>query len=163
MADDLYCFDASSIIRLKQDFPRKVFPSVWEKVEELIRADRLIAPDEVFREVEKDDVLGPWAKRHKKMFMRPEQQQIDAARDVASRFPSLAKPGRFGPAADPFVVGLAHLQTQKQAGSLYESERKCVVVTEERGPVSIPGACRHYNLTCVSLVQLFEREGWVFH
>jgi len=163
MADDLYCLDASSIIRLKQDFPRKVFPSVWEKVEDLIRAGRLIAPDEVFREIEKDDVLGPWAKQHKKMFIKPDQEQINAAKHVAARFPGLAKPGRFGPAADPFVVGLARLQTQKQSGSLYEQQAKCIVVTEERGPESILGACKHYELTSVSLVELFEREGWVFH
>lgn len=162
MADDLYCSDASSIIRLKQDFPRKVFPAVWEKVEELIRVGRLIAPDEVYREIEKDDVLSPWAKKHKKMFVKPDQQQIDAAKDVASRFPSLAKPGRFGPAADPFVVGLAHLQTQKQPNSLYAPGAECFVVTEERGPASIPGACKQYKLTCISLVEVFEREGWVF-
>jgi hypothetical protein len=162
MADDLYCFDASSIIRLKQDFPRKIFPTVWEKVEQLIRAGRLIAPDEVFREVEQDDVLGPWGKQHKKMFRRADQQQIDAAKDVTSRFPGLAKAGRFGPAADPFVVGLAQLEAQKQSGSLYAPVGKCTVVTEERGPASIPGACKHYHLPCISLVELFEREGWVF-
>ncbi len=162
MAADLYCFDASSIIRLKQDFPRKVFPTVWEKVEELIRAGRLIAPDEVFREIKKDDVLGPWAKRNKKMFRRADQEQIDAAKDVTSRFPSLAKPGKFGPAADPFVVGLAHLESQKLSSLLLQSGAKCIVVTEERGPASIPGACTHFKLTCVSLVEVFERESWVF-
>jgi Domain of unknown function (DUF4411) len=162
MADDLYCFDASSIIRLKQDFPRKIFPAVWERVEELIRTKRLIAPDEVYREIEHDDVLGPWAKQRKRMFVRPDQQQVDAAKDVASHFPSLAKPGRFGPAADPFVVALAHLENQKRSGLLYAQAVKCVVVTEERGPASIPGACSHYKLTCIPLVGVFEREGWVF-
>jgi hypothetical protein len=162
MAADLYCIDASSLIRLKQDFPRKVFPTVWERMEELIRAGRLIAPDEVFREVEKDDVLGPWAKRNKKMFRRPDQEQIDAAKDVTSRLPSLAKPGKFGPAADPFVVGLAHLENQRLSGSLLEPEARCVVVTEERGPARMPGACAHYKLTCVTLVEVFEREGWEF-
>jgi len=161
MAADLYCIDASSLIRLKQDYSRKVFPGPWDKIEELIPGGRLIAPDEVFREVEKDDVLGPWAKQHKKMFMRPDQEQIDAAKDVTGRFPSLAKPGKFGPAADPFVVGLAHLQSQKLSASLLEAELKCVVVTEER-PAGIPGACKHYKLTCVSLLGLFEREGSEF-
>jgi hypothetical protein len=161
MAADLYCIDASSLIEIKQRFPQKVFPGVWEKVQDLIRERRLIAPDEVFREIEKDDVLGPWAKRHKKMFLKLDQEQIDAARDVTARFPSLAKPGTFSPAADPFVVGLARVQSQRLSASLLEPESKCVVVTEER-PAGIPAACKHHSLACISHIQMFEREGWVF-
>jgi hypothetical protein len=156
-----YCVDASSLIKLKQDFPPSVFPAVWEKVEELAGNGRLIAPDEVAREVENDDVLGPWTKRHKKVFRRLDQQQIDLAKDIETRFPKLAKPGKFGPAADPFVIALARLENQPSP-DLFETP-KCVVVTEEgRGPEQIPGACRHYKIDCVSLVELFQREGWVF-
>jgi hypothetical protein len=31
MAGEIYCIDASSLIKLKQDFPRAVFPSVWKR------------------------------------------------------------------------------------------------------------------------------------
>lgn len=161
MASDIYCIDASSLIEIKQRFPRKVFPGVWEKLEDLVRASRLIAPDEVFREVEKDDVLGPWAKHRRKMFAKPDQKQVDAAKEVTDRFPDLAKPGKLGPAADPFVVGLAHLRNQEASRSLLDTQLKCVVITEER-PAGIPNACKHYQLTCVSHIGMFEREGWVF-
>lgn len=159
MPDDLYCIDASALIDLGKYFPRKVFPTVWEKLEQLIREDRLFAPDEVFREVEKDDVVGPWAKQNKKMFGKPNQEQIDAAQDVVSRFPSLAKPGRFGPAADPFVVGLARLEGEKLSHSLLGSQAKCVVVSGDRG---IRHACASSGIPCVSLIELFQQEGWVF-
>ena len=66
MADDTYCIDASSLINLKQYYRRKVFSGVWDKIEEMVRAGRLIAPDEVRREIEKDDLLGPWAKKKQK-------------------------------------------------------------------------------------------------
>ncbi len=161
MADDVYCIDASSLIEIKQRFPRKVFPGVWEKVEELIPVGRLIAPDEVLREIEGDDVLGPWARRHKKMFISLDQEQIDAARDVTARFPGLAKPGKTGPAADPFVVGLAHVQGNKLGALLVQPQSQCFVVAEER-PTGIPAACKYYNLVCVSHIQMFERERWVF-
>jgi hypothetical protein len=46
MAADTYCIDASSLIKLKQDYRRNVFSGVWDKIEELAQADRLIAPDE---------------------------------------------------------------------------------------------------------------------
>jgi hypothetical protein len=162
MAADIYCIDASSLIKLKQDFPRQVFSTLWEKVEELVASGRLIAPDEVFREIEKDDMLGPWAKQNKNMFRKLDQDQLDAAKDVTSRFRNIAKPGRFGPAADPFVVALAHLESRRLRSSLLESQSECVVVSEERGPGKIPGACAHYDLTCVALVDLFQREGWKF-
>jgi len=162
MADDTYCIDASSLINLKQYYRRKVFSGVWDKIEEMVRADRLIAPDEVRREIEKDDVLGPWAKKNKKMFRKLDQEQTDTAKDVITLFPNLAKPGKFGPAADPFVVALARLEDRRASSSLLQQESRCVVVTDERRTHGIPVACKHYNLTCVSLVDLFDREGWKF-
>jgi hypothetical protein len=54
MTGDLYCVDSSSLIRLKQDFPRSVFPAVWEKIEELVEQERIIAPDEVLREIKRE-------------------------------------------------------------------------------------------------------------
>ena len=163
MTDDTYCIDASSLINLKQYYRRKVFSGVWDKIEEMVRAGRLIAPDEVRRvEIEKDDVLGPWAKKNKKMFRKLDQEQMDAAKDVTTRFPNLAKPGKFGPAADPFVVALAQLEDRRGSSSLLHRESRCVVVSEERPTHGIPVACKHYNLTCVTLVDLFDREGWKF-
>ncbi len=161
MAADIYCIDASSLIELKQAYPRKVFPGVWEKMEDLVRTARLIAQDEVSREIEKDDILGPWAKQNRKMFRKANQEQINAAKDVTSHFRHLAKAGKFGPGADPFVVGLAHLENQKLSSSLLGSQSRCVVVTEER-PSGIPAACAHYSLTCVAILGLFHKEGWTF-
>ena len=122
----------------------------------------MIAPDEVRREIERDDLLGPWAKKNKDMFRKLDQAQLDTAKDVTTHFPSLAKPGKFGPAADPFVVALAHLEDQRTRSSLLQQGSRCVVVTEERGADRIPGACNGYNLACVALVDLFDREGWKF-
>lgn len=124
---------------------------------------RLIAPDEVFREVEKDDILGRWSRSHKRMFKRLEQQQADQAREVTKRFPGLAKPGRFGPAADPFVIAVAYLEHQKRSETLIGQKGRCVVVTEEGGgPQQIPAACAHYQIPCLTLVGLIQNEGWVF-
>jgi hypothetical protein len=162
MADDVYCIDASSLIKLKQDFRRNVFPTLWDKVEKLIQQGRLIAANEVLEEIKRDDALGPWARKNKRMFKKLDQEQIELAGEVACKFPELAKPGRFGPAADPFVVALARVQVQSTSSSLLPPDSECVVVTEERGPNKIPSACKHYSVTCVSLVDLFERESWTF-
>jgi hypothetical protein len=162
MGDDVYCTDASSLLKLKQDFRRSVFPTLWGKVEKLIQDGRLIAANEVLEEIKKDDVIGPWAKKHKKMFRGLEQKQVELATEVAARFPELAKAGKFGPAADPFVVALARAEGQASSGSLLSPPSQCVVVTEERGPNKIPGACKYYGVKCLTLIELFEQEGWQF-
>jgi hypothetical protein len=162
MTDEVYCADASSLINLKQDFRRSVFPTLWEKVEKLIQDGRLIAANEVLEEIKNDDVLGPWAKKNKKLFRKLDQKQVELATEVAVQFPELAKAGKFGPAADPFVVALARAEGQASAGSLLPTASQCVVVTEERGPNRIPGACKHYGVKCLTLIDLFEQEGWQF-
>ena len=162
MANETYCIDASSLINLKQYYRRKVFSGLWDKIEDMVRTGRLIAPDEVRREIEKDDLLGPWAKKNKKMFRNPDQEQMNTAKDVIKHFPNLAKPGKFGPAADPFVVALANLEERRRSGSLLQEKSECVVVTNERRTHGIPVACKHYNIECVTLVDLFDREGWEF-
>ncbi|MBI4442508.1 MAG: DUF4411 family protein [Acidobacteria bacterium] len=163
MADDTYCIDTSSLIQLNRFYKPSVFPGVWVKIEELVKQGRLIAPDAVKSEIEKgDDELIPWAKNHRRMFRKLSQEQMDAAKEIVALFPKLAKPEKFGEEADSFVVALARLENQRTSSSLLQQQSRCVVVTEERGAEKIPGACRRYNLTCVTLVDLFDREGWKF-
>ena len=162
MTADIYCSDASSLIDLNRHYKRSIFPGVWGKIEELAQEGRLIAPDEVRWEVERgDDELVPWVKKNRKMFRKLDQDQADVARDVIAHFPNLAKPGKFGPAADPFVVALAQVEDKRQSRSLLQQQFRCVVVTQE-GRHGIPAACNHYSLIWVSLLGLFDREGWEF-
>jgi hypothetical protein len=161
MAGDVYSVDASSLLKLKHDYPRKNFAPVWEKFEELVVAGRLFSSAEVLREIENDDVLGPWAKQHREMFRRLDQDQMDLAKEVVGRFPKLAKPGKLGPAADPFVVALALLENRKQPSSLFDAQPSCLVVTDElRGTQKIPAVCQAYKIGCVALVELLDREGF---
>lgn len=60
--ENKYVIDSSSLIDLKRKYPVDVFPGVWEKIDDLIVSNRLIAPEEVFNEIENgDDELVPWA------------------------------------------------------------------------------------------------------
>ena len=45
MARRNYCIDASSLLKMKEDFPRKVFPALWDRMEKLIKDGRLFAPE----------------------------------------------------------------------------------------------------------------------
>lgn len=163
MAETCYCIDASSILKLKQDFRRVVFGTVWQKTEELIKNRRLFSPAEVLHEIENDRDLAPWLKKRANMFWKLDSEQWAIAMRVTKQFPDLAKPGKLAPAADPFVIALAIHHNERRAPTLYDTTAECVVVTEERGgPQQIPAACAHFQVKCVDLVGMFELERWEF-
>ena len=75
--------------------------------------------------------------------------------EVLLQFPRLVdnRTGRSG--ADPWVIALAMIT------------QNCVIVTEENPTHSnnrpkIPDVCDHFNLQCIKIVELIERENWVF-
>jgi hypothetical protein len=133
------------------------------KIEDVILEGRLFAPDAVFREIERDTELEEWAKQRKTMFKKITPEIWNAAQEITARFPNLAKPGRFVEAADPFVVALARVENHPAHTSLYEDSSECIVVTEEGGGLQqIPAACRAFGVSSINLVELFQREGWIF-
>jgi hypothetical protein len=130
-----YSVDTSSLIELKH-FPRDVFGSVWDTLEELIKAKRLFAPHEVFRELQKgDDEIFKWAKAQPGLFVDLDAVQGTLLADLLARFPAMAAPAKVGPHADPLVVALARSRLDSDGSG-------CHVVTEEKlkgaGSVKIP-------------------------
>ena len=57
----VYSFDASSLIKASGVlYPMENFPSLWSKIEELIRNDRLKMSEPVFDEAMRGTVLRDW-------------------------------------------------------------------------------------------------------
>jgi hypothetical protein len=114
----------------------------------------------VLREIERgDDELVTWTRQHRKLFKKPDQAMIAAIQQTLAEFPILAQPSKETPEADAFVVGLAKAGNEAQASSLLPD--RYVVVSEERRR-AIPQACLRYGIECISLLELFRREGWRF-
>lgn len=89
----VYIVDTSSFIEMKKRYPKDVFPTLWQRVDELIRMGRLIAPVEVKKEIDRgDDDLKKWVDSRKKMFVDPSLSQIDRVKEILNEFPSLAEP-----------------------------------------------------------------------
>jgi len=67
-----YCIDASALIDLKPLlYYQVIFPSIWRDLEQFILQDRLIAPNEVLKELEqyaREDVILKWAREKIRMF-----------------------------------------------------------------------------------------------
>ena len=163
MQQPTYCADTSSLIHLSRDFPRDVFPSLWQQIEGLIGSGRLIAPREVRKEIELgSDELVRWAKKMRKMFMKPDALQTKEVQDILSNFPNLIDPASQKPQADPFVIALAKVGMGLQLGLQPASER--VALTEESKVKAnrIPQVCTHFGIRSLNLIELFREENWKF-
>ena len=163
MTSNHYIIDSCSLMELNRHNPLDVFPSVWEKIEDLINKDLLVAPKEVLNEInEGDDKLAKWAKKQNKLFKYPTNKQIDIVREILNKFPSLVKENRKYD-ADPWVIALAvelATSTQKTLISI-----KRIVVTEEKirgNKVKIPFVCQKYEIESIDIIDMFRKEGWTF-
>ncbi len=160
MSQDVYCIDSSSLMKLARDYPRRRFHTVWERIEGLVKAGRLIAPREVLKEVLRgDDELVPWAKQYRSMFQPVDGEQTKAVTEILKDHAALVNPLSDAPQADPFLIALA--KARNQAGLL---PARHVVITEEgrHHPHKIPKVCGELGIECVRLIELFEAEGWSF-
>lgn len=151
----LYSFDTSAFLNGRRDLlPPETFPSLWERVEDMIGQGRIRAVDEVERELAKRaDEVHTWAKKQTELFVdldAPLQRETTA---VLAAHPRLVGRGNGRNGADPFVIGLARLTSG-------------TVVTEER-PRSItspriPDVCNALGIRCLSLVDFVREQGWTF-
>ena len=144
MTHMIYCVDTSTLIAAwNERYPIAHFPSFWENLDGLIRADPLLSPDEVRRE---------WLAQRLQMFIELAEDIQEEARLILARFPLLTKqlPGRT--AADSFVIAMA-------------KARNFTVVTEEGGGSvkrpTIPFVCTGCGIPCTNLLGLIRGEQWV--
>lgn len=151
----IYCIDTSSLIASWQErYPIDNFPSFWDRIDGLVREERLVSPIEVLHETKKrSDELYAWLKGRKAMFRElDEAQQIEAA-NVLQRFPRLVGEKKLRTSADPFVIGLTRVlgvqlvTDEKPTGSLNRP--------------NIPDVCAELGMTCIGILQLIRSEKWV--
>ena len=163
MTSDTYVIDTSSLIELHRHQPRDVFPSVWARLEKLIREGRLIAPREVLEEIDhSDDQLSEWARGRQDLFCAESKGQIGFLQDIVERYPAITKDtGEHD--ADPWVIALALERMRSPQKTL--SPVRATVVTEERirgNQVRIPLVCREYGIDAIRIQDMFRNEGWRF-
>lgn len=155
----MYIIDTNSFIKLHGFFP-SVFPTLWQKIDILIREQRLISVSEVLREInDKTGALKKWAEENKIIFTKPSAEEALFVREIFE-----ANNGHFqhnikrqniltgSPVADPFVVARAKI-------------RSGILITEEvlkpEGS-KIPNICEHFQISYSNLQGLMETEKWSF-
>jgi hypothetical protein len=152
-----YSIDTSAILDgWVRYYPKDVFPPVWARLEAVIKEGRMVAVDEVLVELKRkvSDGADRWAKDQDGLFVPLEASIQTAASAILRQFPKLVDTRKDRMSADPFVIALAQVQG-------------CTVVTGERPSTSlqkpnIPDVCAVLNVRCLSMMELFRAERWVF-
>lgn len=163
MTSNHYIIDSSSLMALNRHNPLDVFPTVWRKIESLIKKGLLLAPKEVLNEIiAGDDQLAKWAKKQNKLFREPTEEQIKIVKDILKDYSSLVKENRKYD-ADSWVIALAIELASSSQKTLAPVKR--IVVTEEKlrgDKIKIPYVCQKYNIESIDIVEMFRIEGWKF-
>jgi len=152
-----YSIDTSSIVHAWcRAYAPSNFPSVWEKIDGLIRRGDLRATEEVLVDLEaKLDELYKWAHARKQiLFICTDEKMQEAVREIMQRYPRLVDVRTGRSIADPFVIALARIEN-------------CTLVTEERptGKLdrpNIPDVCVAMGIPCINVLQLIAEQGWKF-
>lgn len=148
-----YSFDTNAILTAWNETYRPAnFEGFWRELERLISAGRAFVTEEVVRELaKKDDDACAWVRQQSNFSIELDNGQLFIVKDLASKFPVLAKERLGRMRADAFVIALA-----KYKG--------LTVVTAEnrRGPEKIPNICDACGVQCIALSDLITSEGWKF-
>jgi hypothetical protein len=150
-----YVIDTSALINLwRVHYCPDVFQTLWNKdLEEIIHRKLLIAPQEVFNELQsRDDDLLKWAKNHRDMFIGLDKEQITEVRDIEKKYPELIDNKKTTAVADPFVIALA-------------ISKDWAVITSEMsspGKPRIPDVCKQYRVKCIGIMEFLREMGWEY-
>ena len=154
-----YCFDTSVLITAwRRNYPRDVFSTLWENLEEMIEHGEIVAPWEVRVELEsKDDEILAWARERDYMFIPVDEDIQVRVATILSLFPGLldTKLNRSG--ADPFVIALA----QARNLTVVTYERK----SNNREKPKIPDVCeglQDYKVDWMHFLPFMQNQGWSF-
>lgn len=152
----IYCVDTSAWLDgWIRDYPPDVFPSLWERLTELIAAGLIKCSEEVYVELDKkDDGLHGWLKARKEVLVPIDRDIQRIVSELLRAHPRLVDTHRNRSQADPFVIATAE-------------KLKAVVVTGEkpRGKMDtpkIPDVCDARDIRCIPFLEMLRELGWKF-
>ena len=147
----VYCFDTSTFIELWNVTHRyKTFPSLWNDLEKIIAAKKIVSSVEVLNELQvKDDDLFAWAMKNKQGFLQIDRAQMEELKKIYSEFGNVGHKGRTFD-ADPWILALA----RSKNGCVVSSEKH----TGDKGNPRIPDACKFLNIPHIRSSDVFEIE-----
>lgn len=159
----VYIIDNNSIHTLAKYY-WNIIEGIRERIEDLIKNQRLISSIKVFEELKLENKEGfSWAKEHKNIFIPISSSQFKIIQNLIKNHPKfysfIYPPSKSDRYADPFLIALAIEEKQKER----LTKIKIFVITEETAGeerLKIPQVCGELGLNSTNLQGLFKEEGW---
>ena len=149
-----YIIDTSAILSQKPNelHRRTVHKSQWEKIDELIRDHEIVMCSEIYDEVKDEEI--------KKLLTSLSCKVIEIDDDIQKYVRKIVT-------ECPKLISFTERSgTSSGDAFLIWSEMKynLVIITEENKQKAnkIPQVCQKFNLECINILELCEREHWVF-
>jgi len=144
-----YCIDSNVFINLKH-YPRDIFPTIWTKIEDMIKVGEIISHQEVFKEIKiGKDKIHEWCKQNKKMFKDVDECQIQRIVAIRDKYTKdyWGRNSMKGVWADPWVIALASCED-------------AIIVTDEKNKSNhIPDIANRINIPCLNRFEFFKKIG----
>jgi len=150
-----YIIDTSSLLSQKQDraYRRTVFQGQWQKTDESIASQKIVTCSEVEAEIGDKEVLDSFI-RLSPIILPIDYDIQDNVRRIVTENPKMiefAGNGKGSSSGDAFLIATA-------------MKYNLIVITQENKdtPRKIPQICKRYGIEAISIIELWEREGWKF-
>lgn len=155
----VYSFDTSSLIEASDVlYPMENFPSLWGRIEELIKSNRLKMSQPVFDEAMRNEDLEDWCRaKSLQSFIELKVDKLvqNYVRSILKEYPGMINARKNKSGADPWVVALA----MQYPGVVVVTEEKS---TNDRLHPRIPDVCKFSNIEWVNIAGLVKSENWIF-
>jgi hypothetical protein len=151
----MYVFDTTLLWAFGRYYPPQ-FPTIWKRVNELIKDDNFRSVREVRREIQNNcpfEHITVWVKLNHRVFRVPNE---DESKFIAEMFREEQYRGLIKrqnmlkglPVADPFVIA---------AGKVHGG---CVITDElrKKGGARIPTLCQAFGVECINVEEFLSRE-----
>lgn len=156
MSEIDYILDSSCLMKLNREQPVDLYPSVWERIDELVSAGRAVLPKEAKREIDKkDDALKEWVKDRPGVVVNETDQDLAVVAQISAAHPTWVRGAKN--AADPFIIAAALVRS----AVIVTDERWAGRSTDERN-LRIPNIAAEHSIECIGFTELIRRERWRF-
>lgn len=149
-----YCIDTSTIIDAgERYYPIDIFPAFWDRLDTLIQAGRLKAPQTLIDELEaKDDAWREWVYSRKDTMIWPIDDAIQTAMTQVMPIYAATVTNLNSIKGDPFFIAAAIAKNS----TLITSEKTI------RGNIKIPRICDQLGVKWSPMLDVVRSEGWRF-
>jgi hypothetical protein len=150
-----FCVDTSGWLDgWRRYYPRDVFPSLWQNIEERVTGRDIIASEEVYVEVQKkDDDLHEWMQQRKFMLIPANESIQRRVVKVLASYPRLVDTLKGRSQADPFAIATA-------------VETESIVVTGESVGTAtrprIPFVCQQLGIRCITFLDMIRELKMIY-